>query len=113
MNRLTRIGAAAASLVASGLLLAPVSLAADNTCTISDNGNHSHNSCRIKVVKKSATIQINAAWVTNKVNVISNTGGNESNKNNGGDVTVTSGDSNVTITITNTVNSNAAPPAGP
>ncbi len=107
--RLIRIGALATSIVAGGMLLAPASLAADNTCTITDNGVRSRNRCRIKVVKKSATIQINAAKVRNKVGVISNTGGNEANNNTGGSVTSDSGNSTVTVTITNTLNSNVAP----
>ena len=113
MNILKRVGLATAGLLTTGALLAPASLAADNTCRITDNGAFSHNRCRIKVVKKSATIQINAAKVKNNVGVISNTGGNDANGNTGGSVTSNSGNSTVTVTITNTLNSNAAPPAGP
>lgn len=108
-TRILRIGALATSIVAGGMLLAPASLAADNTCTITDNGAFSSNRCRIKVVKKSATVQINNATVKNKVGVISNTGGNDANLNTGGGVTSNSGNSTVTVTITNTLNSNVAP----
>mgnify|MGYP001572270057 CR=1 FL=1 len=112
-SRLVRIGALATSIVAGGMLIAPASLAADNTCIITDNGSRSRNYCRIKVVKKSTTVQINSAKVKNSVTVVSNTGGNKANNNTGGSVTVDSGNSTVTVEINNTLNSNAAPPAGP
>lgn len=108
-SRLIRISALATSIVAGGMLLAPASLASSNTCKITDNGAHSRNKCRIKVVRRSATIQINGAKVNNKVGVISNTGGNEANKNTGGNVTSNSGNSTVNVTITNNINSNTAP----
>ncbi len=108
-TRILRIGALATSIVAGGMLLAPASLAAGNTCTITDNGAFSSNRCRIKVVKKSATVQINAAKVKNSVGVVSNTGGNDANGNTGGNVNVDSGNSTVTVKITNTLNSNVAP----
>lgn len=108
MNRLTRISATAASVLAGGMLLAPAALA-DVSCTITDNGARSHNRCTIKTSKKTISVQVNKATVKNNVTVISDTGGNKANNNTGGNVTVTSGDSNVTVNITNTLNSNSAP----
>src|SRR3990167_5333071 len=105
MNILKRVGLATAGLLTTGALLAPASLAADNTCRITDNGAFSHNRCRIKVVKKTTTVQINSARVKNSVGVVSNTGGNDANNNTGGNVTSNSGDSTVTVTINNTLNS--------
>lgn len=106
MNRLMRIGAAAASLAAGGMLLVPASFAATD-CTISGNGVASTNTCRVKVVRKSARIQINAAKVKTNVGVVSNTGLNSASGNTGsGGVSVTSGSSNVNVNITNNVNVN-------
>ncbi|HEY4694913.1 MAG TPA: hypothetical protein VIH52_03045 [Candidatus Nanoarchaeia archaeon] len=116
MNKLiARVGATAGAALTAGMLLAPAALADDgNTCTITDNGAFSHNRCRIKVVNKSATVQINVARVKNRVITVSNTGGNKASFNTGdGDVSIDTGDSTVTVTITNNVNSNAAPPPGP
>ena len=108
MNIVKRVGLATAGLLTTGALLAPAALA-DATCTITDNGVLSHNHCTIKTSKKTVRVQINNAKVKNSVTVISNTGGNKANGNTGGNVEVTSGDSSVNVTITNTVNSNSAP----
>lgn len=114
MNRfLLRVGGATSALMMVGLLAVPASLAAD--CTISGNGARSHNTCTISNGGGSSCHrhrcgggggQSNSAVIFNGVTVHANTGGNEANKNTGGDVTVTSGNANVNVTITNTVNSN-------
>ncbi len=108
MNKLiVRAGAAATAALTLGMLVAPSALAQD--CTISDNGAFSHNRCNIRVVNKTVTKQTNNANIRNTVNVVSSTGGNKANFNTGGDVSVTSGDSSVTVNITNNVNSNSMP----
>ena len=112
MNRLLiRIGATTAAAMAAGLFLAPVTLADDggNTCTITDNGAFSHNRCNIRVRRITKTTTINKATVKNVVVVSSDTGGNKANFNTGGNVDVTSGDSTVTVTITNNVNTPPSP----
>ena len=117
MNKLMKLSAAAASIVAAGLLFAPATFAAD--CTISGNGADSHNTCTISNGNGGPSChrhrcggggsgQINNATIHNSVTVRSNTGGNEANKNTGGDVSITSGDSNVNISITNNVNTNTS-----
>lgn len=114
MNKLMKIGTAAASIVATGMLLAPATLA-DTTCTISGNGANSHNRCTITTnggsrscrrlrCASSGSAQSNWANISNTVKVKSSTGGNDANANTGGDVSITTGDSNVNITITNTAN---------
>lgn len=113
MNLVTRVSAAAAGILAGGMLLAPAALA-DATCTISGNGAGSRNRCNITVRSGGghgcqATCsgqpkQVNKAKVKNTVVVISNTGGNKANKNTGGEVTIETGDSNVDISISNDVN---------
>ncbi|MEK7186166.1 MAG: hypothetical protein AAB675_02280 [Patescibacteria group bacterium] len=94
------------SLVAGVLL--PGAAFADQICTITDNGAFSYNKCRIKVIKKLKVEQNNGAVVTNGVIVGASTGGNSASFNTGGTTTITSGTSTVTVTITNTLNSNTA-----
>lgn len=114
MNILKRVGFGAAGLMAAGAMMAPAALA-DVTCTISGNGANSHNRCNItvntggckKIKCASGSSQTNNASVSNTVTVSSSTGGNKANKNTGGDVSITTGDSNVDISITNNVNSNS------
>lgn len=110
MNRLTRISAAAASILAGGMLLAPAALA-DATCTISGNGAGSRNRCTITIngVRRPpghwGTSQRNTATIKNKVVIISNTGGNDANRNTGsGNVSIDTGDVTVDVSITNDVN---------
>lgn len=113
---IARIGATATALATTGLLLAPATMAEDsgtggsNTCTITDNGAFSHNRCRIKVKNSSKIKQINNNTIKNNVKIKSNTGGNHASFNTGGDVTITSGDSSVTVTITNTTGGNTINP---
>ena len=109
MNKLiVRAGAVAALATAATLFVAPLASAAD--CTIDSNGALSHNSCHVTIKRTIHVSQTNNAHVTNKVTVVSNTGGNKANFNTGGDVSVTSGDSSVTVDITNTVNGNTISP---
>src|SRR3989344_4469431 len=109
MNRLTRISATAASVLAGGMLLAPAALA-DATCTISGNGAGSRNRCTITINEGRrphghwGTSQRNTATIKNKVVIISNTGGNDANRNTGGDVSIDTGDVTVDVSITNDVN---------
>ncbi|MEK7559327.1 MAG: hypothetical protein AAB521_03405 [Patescibacteria group bacterium] len=100
-------GALITGTLLAGALL-PGAAFADQTCTISDNGAFSHNRCRIKVVKKQTVIQSNVAVVTNGVIIVASTGGNSASFNTGGTTSITSGSSTVTVTITNTLNSNTA-----
>jgi len=99
--------------LASGALMATMfagsAMAAGNTCTITDN-QFAYNKCKIKVVNKTKTVQVNNAHVSNTVVVSSSTGGNDIKFTNGGSNTITTGDSTVTTTITNTVNANVIAP---
>ncbi len=101
-NVALRIGAATSTLLAVGLLSVPASLAAD--CTIAGNGFSSHNTCKVKTVRKTILIKLNKARVSNFVGVFSNTGGHTANGNTGGGVTIVSGSSSVSVSISNTVN---------
>ncbi len=114
MNRFTKISAAAAGILASGMLLAPAALA-DSTCTITGNGSGSTNRCTVTInngggcsttcsAHPKASKQVNKAKIKNKVIIRSNTGGNDANRNTGGDVSISSGNSNVDVSISNDVN---------
>lgn len=114
MNKLLlKLGSATTGALMVGMLFAPAALA-DVSCTISGNGADSHNTCTVTVKGGSSCHRhkcggggsTNIANVQNGVWVFSNTGGNTANKNTGGDVTIMSGDSNVNVTITNSVNNN-------
>lgn len=97
------IGLTAASIFAATLAPA-TALANGNSCEIKNNGAGSHNRCRITEINVQVTIQRNLANIWNGVLVIASTGGNQASKNTGGDVTVTTGDATVNVTINNTVN---------
>lgn len=116
MHLMKRVGLATAGLLTSGALLAPAALA-DATCTITDNGAHSSNSCTIVVTNGSGgnceqscepnePKQIRRAKIKNKVRIYQNTGGNKANKNTGGNVTIETGNNTANVTITNDVNNN-------
>ncbi len=116
MNLAKRVGAAAASVIASGMIMAPAALA-DATCTISGNGSDSTNRCTITITKvgggsgcettcSGQPKQVNKAKVKNKIKIKQNTGGNKANKNTGGSVTIETGNNTAEVTITNDVNTN-------
>ena len=116
MHLMKRIGVTTVGLLTTGALLAPAALADEegtggsNTCTITDNGAFSSNRCRIRVRNSSTTVQINGSKIRNKVRVLSNTGGNHASFNTGGSVSVSSGNSTVNVSITNTTGGNTINP---
>lgn len=79
---------------------------AANDVTVSENGASSVNKVKIKTVKKSKVKQNNSSAVTNSVGVTQNTGGNNANKNTGGDVAINSGNATSNVTINNTTGGN-------
>ena len=103
----------AGSFMAASLL--PAAAFADQTCTISGNGRDSRNRCRIKVERRLTVDQRNTAIVINRVVVIQNTGLNDANNNttNGGDVSIDTGNTTSTVTITVSGNTNSATPPNP
>lgn len=101
-----RIAAALAAGSIIGATMLPAAALADTSCEISGNGAFSHNSCRIRISKKVRISQSNSSKIKNGVWVGVSTGGNDANKNTGGDVSITTGDVDVNVTITNDVNQN-------
>jgi hypothetical protein len=82
--------------------------AGDLTIGNAGNGVESDNSATANLNNTSAAYQSNAASVLNWVDVTSNTGKNDANRNTGGDVMVDTGDSAVAVGLNTDVNSNAA-----
>jgi len=92
-----------------GAVVLPSAALADTTCEISGNGAGSHNTCRIRISRSVRNRQSNSSTIKNRVWVDVDTGGNRANNNTGGDVSITTGDVHVDITITNDVNQNNNP----
>lgn len=74
----------------------------------SGNGSDSQNSGSAQIADSNNTYQNNSANIVNDLNQDSITGQNSASKNTGGDVNITTGDANVSGTLINTVNTNAA-----
>ncbi|CAN5343474.1 hypothetical protein BH10PAT1_BH10PAT1_2110 [soil metagenome] len=89
-----------------GLMLATGSVFA--TTTLSGNGAGSHNTVVAKSKTVNVTNQTNVTKLSNKVNTSTNTGKNKANNNTGGDVTVTGGSSETTLTVSNLAGSNVS-----
>ena len=87
-------------------VIAPAGAFAATNVTVSGNGPDSTNKVKVKNVKKTKLKQSNTSSVVNSIGVSQNTGGNTANKNNGGDVTVTSGNATATVNVTNSTGSN-------
>lgn len=112
MNKLTiRIATAAtsAALVASSFA---TPLLAATTVEISGNGSNSDNNVAVEQTNQTVVSQNNTANISNNVNVKSNTGDNKAEDNTGGDVSIKTGDSDASVSVSNTANSNQASVSG-
>lgn len=78
------------------------------TLEVSGNGYDSDNEIEVKTQTSTTVVQNNNAVVSNKVVTGSSTGGNSVSKNTGGDSSVTTGDADARVNITNKLNSNSA-----
>lgn len=99
-------GAAYVSLMAT--LLAPVAFAADETLTISGNGNGSHNTIVTTSTNDCTVTQKNKTEVGVEAIVSANTGGNTANGNVGSGVTIGTGDASSALTVSVDGSSNTA-----
>src|SRR5688572_8002304 len=72
---------------------------------ISGNGSDSDNTLNLGSTSSTVVTQSNTANISNNVQVNADTGGNDAEDNTGGDVAVTTGDSDVSVGISNTANS--------
>lgn len=82
------------------------------TVEISGNGSDSDSNATVTQTNDTSVTQNNTANISNSVDVDSNTGGNEAEDNTGGDVSITTGDSEANVTVSNTANSNQASISG-
>ncbi|MEK7168462.1 MAG: hypothetical protein AAB778_00445 [Patescibacteria group bacterium] len=94
---------AAGSLLLNGFL--PVFA---STILITGNGSSSENEVEVDLTRTTSVTQTNNANVTNNVSATSSTGSNEAEDNTGGDVSIDTGDAETDVSVTNTLNQNAA-----
>ncbi|MDQ3099562.1 MAG: hypothetical protein M3Q44_07510 [bacterium] len=80
----------------------------DLTIGNAGNGVESDNDATANLNNSTAVAQTNAASILNWVDVTSNTGDNDADRNTGGDVMIDTGDSAVAVVLDNKANSNAA-----
>jgi hypothetical protein len=100
-----------ASAIAAGALLLNVATPAFATSynfEVTGNGSDSESEIRFEQENEVEVTQSNHANVNNNVRVESNTGGNEAEDNTGGNIEIETGDSDTTVNVSNTLNSNSA-----
>lgn len=99
-----------ATAVASGVIVfntfATPAFAA--TIQITGNGSESSNNANVNITQTTTVVQNNVANITNNVDSSAKTGGNDANKNNGGNVTIDTGNATTKVSVSNTANSNTA-----
>lgn len=99
-----KLGAGATAAAMATLMFAGSAFAAGDSCTIKYNGAFSTNKCKITRTTMTFTSQKNFAAIGNLVIVGASTGGNTVKNTTGGDASVDSGNVDIVVTITNTVN---------
>ena len=80
----------------------------DTDVLISGNGADSDNTVKLSQRKRTSLFQDNQAKIYNDVTADAFTGGNDANRNTGGDVDIQTGDADVQVAIVNEANSNSA-----
>lgn len=100
-----------ATAIATGALLlnsfATPAFAA-TTLEVTGNGSKSDSEITLDLNKSNTVVQNNKANVSNNVDVKANTGKNDAKDNTGGDVNISTGDSDVAVAVKNMLNKNAA-----
>lgn len=96
----TKLGTAFATFSLMASVMAPAA-SADTMVTIAGNGNNSTNNVNVTNNSSVNVTQNNTVNVSLDITSKANTGGNKANKNNGGNVTIDTGNatSNVTIAV--------------
>ena len=100
-----------ASAIAAGALLVNLStpaFASSYEFVVTGNGSESDSEVKFEQENEVTVNQSNYADVTNDVKVYANTGENSAEDNTGGDVEIKTGDSDTTVAVSNTLNSNVA-----
>ena len=80
----------------------------DTAVTISGNGSNSSNDATVANRNSTTLFQTNDANINNRVDVTGKTGGNDANRNTGGDVTVITGHASSDVSVSNQANANVA-----
>jgi hypothetical protein len=78
------------------------------TVQVSGNGAFANSNANVNVSTVQTVTQSNNANITNNVDADADSGNNDANFNNGGDVSITTGSANSTVNVTNTANLNTA-----
>lgn len=78
------------------------------TVTVTGNGADSNNTANVDVSNSTTVTQSNNADIQNNVSISTNSGNNTASKNTGGDTSITTGDANVSSSVSNSANSNVA-----
>ncbi len=95
-----------AAIVANGFV--PAAFAADTNLSITGNGADSQSGVVVSNSSNNTVTQNNQANFTNNISGSANTGGNDANKNTGGEVNIKTGDASVDASVSNTANQNVA-----
>lgn len=101
-----KLATAALMLPTALLLNVPVSFA--STVEIVGNGADSSNTTNVNVTKQIDIYQTNSANINNNASVNTNTGNNTTDKNTGGDTSITTGDATTNLAVSNTANKSIA-----
>lgn len=80
----------------------------DTTVNITNNGVNSDNDVDVDQYNDTGVYQDNHAHIDNDVDVDAKTGGNDANRNTGGNVEITTGDADTTVNLSTTANVNHA-----
>lgn len=81
---------------------------ANTTIQISGNGAFSDSDATVNQTQTTTVVQDNVANIDNNVDVDADTGGNDASFNNGGNVTVDTGNATTNVTASTTANTNSA-----
>lgn len=98
------------SIVALALVLSAAAPAAYAETQVGNVGNgvDSSNTTSVNQSNTTTVSQSNNSVINNNISVKSNTGGNDANRNTGGEVAVSTGDSTTTVVLENVANRNVA-----
>ena len=84
----------------------------DANVLISGNGSNSDNDANLKTSNNVEVFQTNDAYVRNNVDTDAKTGGNDANRNTGGDVTIMTGNASTDVDVKTQANANIASVGG-
>lgn len=98
----------AAAIAAASLIVNTALPVFATTIEIIGNGSDTKNTANVEVENTTIVEQSNNANISNDIKVDASTGGNEVNRNTGGDVNVSTGNAGAAVAVSNQANSNVA-----